>query len=187
MTDAPVNSTINLPTLTGNGTYHFYIQSTGTQGVLNTVVLFGSNRIYNDYDSWSSVSLPIPTGNTYKYTYYHKAGNPWDIDNIYPSCSMETLSGTEIPLNNNIEIFLIFSIGGGYTTPGTLYMPSAISDGQCITFKDYNGALSTSNIVLKATTGKTINGNSSITLHNTTNSMISKYVYADSMLELISL
>ena len=27
-------------------------------------------------------------------------------------------------------------------------MPSAISDGQCITFKDYNGALSTSNIVL---------------------------------------
>ena len=59
---------------------------------------------------------------------------------------METLTTTEIPLNNNIEIFLIFSIGGGYTTTGTLYMPSAISDGQCITFKDYNGALSTSNI-----------------------------------------
>ena len=64
-------------------------------------------------------------------------------------------------------------------------MPSAISDGQCLTFKDYNGALSTSNIVLKATSGKTINGNSSITLN--TNSIISKYVYIDSMLELMSI
>ena len=98
MTDAPVNSTINLPTLTGNGTYHFHVQSTGTQCVLNTVVLFGSNRIYNDYDSWSSVSLPIPSGNTYKLTYYESSGNPWDVENSYPSYSMETLSGTEITL-----------------------------------------------------------------------------------------
>ena len=67
VTDAPTNSTINLPTLS-NGSY-FYVQSTGTQGVLNTVLLFGSNRIYDDYDSWSSVSLPIPSGNTYKLTY----------------------------------------------------------------------------------------------------------------------
>ena len=56
----------------------FIFKVLGTQGVLNTVVLFGSNHIYNDYDSWSSVSLPIPSGNTYKFTYYHTAGNPWD-------------------------------------------------------------------------------------------------------------
>ena len=42
VTDAPVNSTINLPTLSGNGTYHFYMQSVGTQGVPNTVVLIVS-------------------------------------------------------------------------------------------------------------------------------------------------
>ena len=152
--------------------------------MLNTVVLFGSNRIYDDYDSWSSVSLPIPSGNTYKLTYY-ASGNPWDVENSYPSYTMETLTTSEIPLNNNIEVFLVFSIGGGYTTTGTFYMPSAISDGQCLTFKDYNGALSTSNIVLMATSGKTINGNSSITLN--TNSIISKYVYVDSMLELMSI
>ena len=140
MTDAPVNSTIKLPTLS-NGSY-LYIQSVGTQGVLNTVVLFGSNRIYSDYDSWSSVSLPIPSGNTYKLRYY-ASGNPWDVENSYPSYSMEALSGTDIPLNNNIEVFLVFSIGGGCTTSGTFFMPSTISDGQCITFKDYNGALST--------------------------------------------
>ena len=123
-----------------------------------SVVSFGSNRIYNDSDSWSIVSLPIPSGSTYKFTCYHTAENPWDIDNVYPSYTMETRQGfltTKIPLNNNIEVFLVFSIGGGYTTTGTFYMPSAISDGQCLTFKDYNGALSTSNIVLEATTGKT--------------------------------
>ena len=109
---------------------------------------FGSNRIYNDYDSWSIVSLPIPSGNTHKLTYYESSGNPWDVDNIYPAYTMETLSGIDIPLNNKIEVFLTFSINGGYTTTGKFYMPSAISDGQCITFKDYNGALSTSNIVL---------------------------------------
>ena len=114
------------------------------------------------------VSLPLPSGNTYKFTYYHTAGNPWDVNNENPSYSMETLPSTEIPLNNNIEVFLVFSIGGGYTTSGTFFMPSAISDGQCITFKDYNGG--TSNIVLKATSGKTINGGSSVTLN--TNSSI---------------
>ena len=136
VTDAPVNSTINLPTLSGNGTCHFYIQWVGTQGVLNTVVLFGSNRIYNDSDSWWMVSLPIPSGNTYKLTYYDSSGNPWDVDIVYPSYTMETLPSTEIPLNNNIEVFLVFSIGGGYTTTGTFYKPSTISDGQCITFKE---------------------------------------------------
>ena len=130
-----------------------------------------------------SVSLPIPSVNTYKLTYY-ASGNPWDVENSYPSYTMETLTTTEIPLNNNIEVFLVFSIGGGYTT-GTFYIPSAISDGQCLTFQDYNGALSTSNIVVKATSGKAIDGNSSITLN--TNSIISKYVYVDSMLELMSL
>ena len=109
VTDAPVNSTINLPTLSGNGAYSFYMQSVGTQGVLNTVVLFGSNRIYEGNDSWSSVSLPIPSGNTYKFTYYESSGNPWDLDNVYPSYTRETQATTEIPSNNNIEVFLVFS------------------------------------------------------------------------------
>ena len=126
--------------------------------MLNAVILFESNRIYNEYDSWSSVSLPLPSGNTYKLTYYHTAGNPFDIENSYPSYTVETLLGTEKPLNNNIEVFLVFSIGGGYTTTGTFYMPSAISDGQCLTFKDYNGALSTSNIVLKAPQERPLTG-----------------------------
>ena len=45
-------------------------------------------------------------------------------------------------------------------------MPSCVSDGQCITFKDYNGSLSPSNIVLKATARKSIGGNSSVTLNS---------------------
>ena len=41
-------------------------------------------------------------------------------------------------------------------------MPSRIADGQTITFKDYNGALSTSQVALKATLGKPREGNSSV-------------------------
>jgi len=78
----------------------------------------------------------------------------------------------------------VFSIGG-YNTTGTFHMLSTISDGQCITFKDYNGALSTSQIVLKATSGKTIEGNSSVTLN--ANLIIKKYVFVDSLSELTSL
>ena len=78
----------------------------------------------------------------------------------------------------------MFSIGG-YNTTGTFHILSTISDGQCITFKDHNGALSTSQIVSKATSGKTNNRNSSITLN--TNSVKSKYVYVNSMSELMSM
>ena len=57
-------------------------------------------------------------------------------------------------------------------------MPSTISDGQTITFKDYNGALSTSQISLKTTAG-TLNGNTSVTLNR--NSLVKKYVYVGSI------
>ena len=46
VTGAPLNSTINLPTLSGNASYSFYMQVDGTQGTLIAVVLFGTNRIH---------------------------------------------------------------------------------------------------------------------------------------------
>ena len=98
---------------------------------------------------------------------------------------METQATKEIPPSNNIEVFIVFS-QGAYSATGTFYMPSTMSDGQCVTFKDYKDASSTSNISLNATTGKTIDGgNASVPLN--TNGLVKRYVFVDSLLELIGL
>ena len=158
----------------------------GTQGTLNTVVKcfsFESIRIYNESESWSIIGMAIPSGNTYNFTYYQDSDNPFG--SVYPSYTMETQATKEIPLSNNIEVFIVFS-QGAYSATGTFYMPSTMSDGQCVTFKDYKDASSTSNISLNATTGKTIDGgNASVPLN--TNGLVKRYVFVDSLLELIGL
>ena len=79
---------------------------------------------------------------------------------------------------------MVFS-EGVHVSVGTFYMPGSMSDGQFqfFIYKDYNSTLSTSQIALKATAGKTIDGNSSVTLD--TNGLVKRFCYVDGMLELL--
>jgi len=134
-TNVTSNSVITLPTLSGNGTQTITIQGLGTIGSNQIGISFGINYIYTGSGSYA-IQQSFGTS-TIVLTYYASSGNPWGSS--YPSYCMSVVGSGELPLNNNVDLFLVYSNNYNSFTG----IANTLAYGQQLRIKDMGANLNT--------------------------------------------
>jgi len=181
-TNVTSNSFITLPTLSGNGTQKITIQGLGTIGSNQIGISFGINYIYTGSGSYA-IQQSFGT-NTIVLTYYASSGNHWGSS--YPSYCMTTVGSGELPLNSNVDLFLVYSNNYNSVT-GIAGLPNTLVYGQQLRIRDLSRYLNTTQIQLKTTNSNNIDGNTTETLNTANLSKLYTYFGGGSSGNLISL
>ena len=85
-----------------------YIQPIGTANIVNVVAFKdGSNNIYSNSTSYSSIGWYVYLGNTCILTYYTAGNNPWGPGEITGSWTFQNVAaGNYIPMKLNTATLL---------------------------------------------------------------------------------
>ena len=119
---------------------------------------------------------------TYKLTYYSSYGNDFCIASSYPNYKMEIISNI-IPLDNYVDCYM-FLTTSTYSCTGIFSMSTALSNGQVISFKDYNGTLNVTNVRLGQNNCRAKINKSTYAVLNTA-SLTRRYVYSQELNDLV--